>query len=74
MEELTMRIDPDATHKEDAAYWAAALVRAIQNRNKRNAQTARANLRRLGYALTELPPSQRAGRAATRLTRQVVPQ
>jgi hypothetical protein len=46
------KIDPDVTRKNDPAYWAAALVLAIQNANTQNEQSARRQLKRLGYVLS----------------------
>ena len=48
----TKKIDPDAIRKNDPAYWAAALVLAIQSKNQASAEAARQNLERLGYRLT----------------------
>ena len=48
---MSNKIDSDETRKDDAAYWAAALVLAIQNANKANERTARRALARLGYQL-----------------------
>jgi hypothetical protein len=57
-------IDPDLAHRNDAAYWAAALVLAIENRNAMNEKTARENLSRLGYSLeraSKLSPQESKG-------------
>ena len=42
-------LDPDLTRRDDGAYWAAALVLAIRAGDIARADTARQNLRRLGY-------------------------
>lgn len=58
------KIDPDVTRKDDPAYWAAALVLAIQNQNKPNERSARRELQRLGFTLTrasELAPEKAGG-------------
>lgn len=57
------KIDPDVIGREDPAYWAAALVLAIQNRNLTSEETARLNLARLGFRLclaSELPTPEKA--------------
>ena len=42
-------IDPDVTRHDDGAYWAAALMVAIQARDAERQALARDHLRRLGY-------------------------
>ena len=42
-------IDPDITRPDDGAYWAAALVVAIQAGDAERQALARDHLRRLGY-------------------------
>lgn len=44
-------INPDLTRRDDAPYWAAALVLAIRAGDGRRADLARRQLRRLGYPL-----------------------
>lgn len=51
-------IDPDVTRKDDAAYWAAALVLAIEAGDAEQEATARVNLRRLGYELDTARPGE----------------
>ena len=41
----------DEMQRDDAAYWATALMLAIQNGNRDRERSARAGLRRLGYDL-----------------------
>lgn len=43
--------DPDVTRHDDGAYWAAALVLAIQAGDAERQRLAREQLRRLGYRL-----------------------
>jgi hypothetical protein len=44
-------IDPDITRPDDGAYWAAALVVAIQAGDAERKELARDHLRRLGYCV-----------------------
>lgn len=59
----TSKIDPDGSRRDDPAYWAAALVLAIQNRNAANEKTARDQLKRLGYRLARLADARVKGGA-----------
>lgn len=43
--------DPDVTRRDDAPYWAAALVAAIRAGDTRRQSLARRHLRRLGYRI-----------------------
>jgi hypothetical protein len=55
-----LTIDPDVTRRDDGAYWAAALVLAIRAGDRERAETARQNLRRLGYQLDLASPERKA--------------
>ncbi len=44
-------IDPDFTRHDDGAYWAAALVVAIQARDAERQALARNHVSRLGYRI-----------------------
>lgn len=57
MAETTFR--HDLTQRDDAAYWAAALVYAIKAADQPRTETARQNLRRLGYDLQQFPKRER---------------
>lgn len=45
-------LDPDTTRRDDAPYWAAAVVLAIRNRDADREQVARTQLDRLGFRIT----------------------
>jgi hypothetical protein len=45
-------IDPDLTRRDEAPYWAAALVLAIRAGDTSRADTARQKLQRLGVNVT----------------------
>jgi hypothetical protein len=45
------RIDPDLTRRDEAPYWAAALVLAIRAGDASRADKARSELERLGVNL-----------------------
>jgi hypothetical protein len=49
---MRRRFDPDVTRRDDAAYWAAALVLALRADDEGRAQEARRELERLGFDLT----------------------
>lgn len=44
-------LDPDQTRQNDAAYWGAALVIALQNGDRARAAMAQRRLRQLGLDL-----------------------
>lgn len=47
-------LNPDVTRRDDAPYWAAALVLAIKAGDRLRAGLARRHLRRLGFRLDVL--------------------
>ncbi len=49
-------IHPDLTRRDDAAYWAAAMVVAIRAGDSARVEMASENLRRLGYHLDVCQP------------------
>jgi hypothetical protein len=53
--------DPDVTRRDDAAYWAAAVVVASRAGNVERAEYARRQLRRLGFQLKVARPQPRKG-------------
>ncbi len=57
----TYTFDPDVTRRDEAPYWAAALVHAIRSGNTDRKNTALENLRRLGMPLTVGEPRKRKG-------------
>ncbi len=54
------KIDPDLTRHDDAAYWAAAMVVAVRADDAERIETARENLKRLGYHLDVCKPKGKA--------------
>jgi len=45
--------NPDLTRRDDAAYWSAAVIHAIQANDLAREEKAKLELRRLGF----IPPS-----------------
>jgi len=43
--------DPDVTRRDDAPYWAAAMVLALRAGNAKRIAEARQQLQRLGYSV-----------------------
>ena len=50
------QIDPDVTRRDDAAYWAAAMVVAVHAGDAERIETASQNLKRLGFHLDVCKP------------------
>ncbi len=46
-----LEFDPDVTRRDDAPYWAAAMVLALRAGNAKRIADTRRNLKRLGYAV-----------------------
>lgn len=61
---IRREIDPDLTRRDDAAYWAAAMVVAVRAGDADRVETARQNLQRLGYHLDVCNPRGSKGKGA----------
>jgi hypothetical protein len=59
-------LDPDLTRRDEAPYWAAALVLAIRAGDAGRAGRAQRELKRLGVWLTTAAAAPATGRGARR--------
>jgi hypothetical protein len=57
---------PDETQRDDAPYWAAALVLAVREGDRKRIAEARRQLKRLGYAVDLSKQVDRKGAADAR--------